>query len=263
MHHVKTRIEAETAWVTLYRPERLNAMDRQLMSDLTQALEAVAEHDDVRVVVLSGAGRVFSVGGDLAAGAGGGVVSDDEDESVRRMRDFMRASELLFSMDKITIAQLHGACAGAAFALACACDLRIASESTVFMTAFLTAGLPGDYGGTWLLPRIVGAGRARSMFLLPERLDANQALDWGLVHSVTHDDEGLESEVRATVSRLNASAPRALALMKRNLNDALRLPFGDLLDLEASRQIECAGTQDAEEAARAFVEKREPRFTGR
>lgn len=248
--------------VTLNRPERLNAMNRHLMVSLTRTLDQAAADESVRVVVVRGNGRAFSVGGDLSDGAGGGVTGGDLESAVREMREHMRAAQLLAEMPKITIAQINGACAGAALALACACDLRYASNDALFATAFLTAGLPGDYGGTWTLSRIVGPARAREMYLLPRRLTAADALGLGLVHEVVEPGQ-LPLRVNSVAATLLASAPLALAAMKRNLHDALACGFGELLDIEAERQIECARTDDAAEAARAFIEKRPPSFVGR
>lgn len=248
--------------VTMNRPDRLNAMNQELMGALTRAVERAAADDSVRVVVVSGNGRAFSVGGDLSEGAGGGVSAGELGPAAAQMRENMRAAQLLAEMPKISIAEIDGACAGAALALACACDLRYASGTALFTTAFLTAGLPGDYGGTWTLSRVVGPARAREMYLVPQRLMASEALSVGLVHAVI-EPEDLGQHVEAVAQQLLGSAPLALRAMKRNLNDALTLGFSELLDVEAIRQIECARTDDAAEAAQAFIEKRPPTFAGR
>lgn len=263
--HTKT-VTVETksdgvAHVTLNRPESRNAMNVELMEELTRTLETVAGDTSVRVVILTGAGKAFSVGGDLAEGAGGGV-SDGMESSVARMRNYMRASELLITMPQITIAQINGACAGAGLSLACACDLRYSTPDAVFSTAFLSAGLPGDYGGTWTLSRIVGTSRARELFMLPDRFTAERAAELGILHGIEPSDN-LAENVTEVANRLASSAPLALAGLKQNLNDALVLPLAELLDVEASRQMACADTDDAREAAQAFLEKRSPKFVGR
>jgi 2-(1,2-epoxy-1,2-dihydrophenyl)acetyl-CoA isomerase len=217
----------------------------------------------VRVVILTGAGRGFCAGGDLSAGEGGGVLSGKAIErDVGRLRQYMQSSRLLHEMPKPTIAAINGPCAGAGLSWACAVDLRYAAASAKFSTAFLTAGLSGDFGGTWTLPRIVGPAKARELYLLAERFDAREAERIGLVSRVVADDE-LMPYVRSVAERLRAAAPLALRAIKENLNDALEVGFAEMLDREPGRHVRCAHTRDATEAARAFVEKRPPKFEGR
>ena len=180
---------------------------------------------------------------------------------VHDLRRTMRISQLLAEMDKVTIAAINGACAGAGLAWACACDLRYASERAKFATAFRNVGLSGDYGGTWTLARVVGPAKARELYLLASRIDAREAERIGLVNKVLPDD-GLMAHVSGIAADLNAAAPIALAQIKKNLNDAPRLGFSELLDLEAARTMLCAATEDHREAVRAFLEKRKPSFTG-
>ena len=250
------------ATITLNRPERLNAMTAPLLTEALEALETAASDDEVRVVVLTGAGRGFCAGGDLSAGAGGGVVGGGPVEAdVASLRRFMRSSQLLHGMPKVTIAAINGACAGAGLSWACAADLRYAAASAKFSTAFLTAGLSGDFGGTWTLPRLVGAAKARELYLLADRFDAAEAERIGLVAKALPDDE-LVGFVRSTAERLASAAPVALRGIKANLNDASEVGFAELLDREAARHVRSGRTSDAREAARAFVEKRPPTFTG-
>ena len=173
----------------------------------------------------------------------------------------MRTAELLHEMPKPTIAAINGACAGAGLSLACACDLRYASASAVFNTAFLNVGLSGDFGGTWTLTRIVGTARARAAYLLAERFDADEAHRIGLVSEVLGDEE-LGDHVRGVAERLATQPQQALRSMKANLNDALELSFGEALDPEAIRHIGSGRTDDAREATAAFLEKRAPVFRG-
>jgi 2-(1,2-epoxy-1,2-dihydrophenyl)acetyl-CoA isomerase len=251
------------ATITLNRPERLNSMNFELLEAALAAFERAACDDAARVVVLTGAGRGFCAGGDLSAGAGGGVASGGALETdVGRLRRYMRSSQLLRHMPKVTIAAINGACAGAGLAWACAADLRFAAASAVFNTAFLTAGLSGDFGGTWTLPRIVGPAKARELYFLPERLSAAEAERIGLV-SKTVPDADLAAHVRSVAQRLLASAPLALAAIKENFNDSATLDFAAALDREAERHTRCGHTADAREAAKAFIEKRPPKFVGR
>ncbi|MBW3620254.1 MAG: enoyl-CoA hydratase/isomerase family protein [Actinobacteria bacterium] len=254
--------EGRVATLTLHRPERRNAIDRSLAEALLAALERLADDDDVSVIVLRGAGGAFSVGGDLAAGAGGGVDTGDPDEIVAGLRAVMRTSELLREVPQVTVAAIDGACAGAGLSWACACDLRYASERARFATAFVDAGVSGDFGGTWTLPHIVGPARARELYLLSDRFGADTALGIGLVTAVL-PAEGFDAGITDVASRLAAKAPLALRAVKANLNDADRLPFAEALDREAERHVRCAFTADAAEAAAAFLAKRTPRFEGR
>jgi len=257
---------AGIATVTLNRPERLNTMGDDLLDRALEALERAACDASLRVVVLTGAGRGFCAGGDLDAmsrGQGGGAKRElSHAENVGRLRRFMRTSQLLMEMDKVTIAAINGACAGAGLAWACACDLRFAAQSAKFNVAFRNAGLSGDFGGTWTLPRVVGPSKARELYLLSPRFDAAEAERIGLVSKVVPDAQFRE-HVAAAARDLADAAPLALARMKQNLNDGLRLSFAELLDREAERHISGTETQDHLEAARAFLEKRTPRFQGR
>ena len=147
------------------------------------ALEQAAEDDAVRAVILTGTGRAFCAGGDLRGMAAGGNGNRPKttEGSIARLRGAMRTSQLMHGMGKVTFAAINGACAGAGLAWACACDIRYAADNAVFNTAFMTAGLSGDFGGTWSLSRIVGPAKARELYLLAEKFDATEAARIGLV----------------------------------------------------------------------------------
>jgi 2-(1,2-epoxy-1,2-dihydrophenyl)acetyl-CoA isomerase len=258
---VQYQQEGAVATVTLNRPDRLNAMTADLLEATLSTLEALAANDAIRALILTGAGRAFCVGGDLAAGLEGINGPPPLTSQTGRLRRFMRTSELLRTMPKVTIAAINGACAGAGLAWACACDLRYASTSAVFNTAFLTAAVSGDFGGTWTLPRIVGGAKARELYLLPGRFDANEALRIGLVSEVMPESE-LLPHARNVGCRIAGFAPLALRRVKENLNDGERLTFQDHLEAEAARHAFCCTTDDAVEAAEAFTQKRTPVFKG-
>jgi 2-(1,2-epoxy-1,2-dihydrophenyl)acetyl-CoA isomerase len=255
------------ATITLNRPERLNTMGDDLPERALEAFERAASDDAVRVVVLTGAGRGFCAGGDLeamskrqgGAASGGGATFQSQ---VAWLRRNMRSSQLLHEMPKVTIAAINGACAGAGLSWACACDLRYAAAGAKFNVAFRNAGLSGDFGGTWTLPRIVGPAKARELYLLSPRFDATEAERIGFVSKVFPDTE-LMTRVREITDDLAAAAPIALANMKRNLNDSLRLSFSEALDREAERHVAGTRTADHLEAATAFLQKRKPVFTGK
>ena len=251
------------ATVTLNRPENMNTMNSELLAAVVDVFERVASDDTIRAVIFTGNGRAFCAGGDLGGGAGGGVFDERPvQQQVEALRRSMRTSQLLHEMPKVTIAAINGACAGAGLSWACACDLRYAAESAKFNTAFLSAGVSGDFGGTWTLPRIVGPSKARELYMLSERFTAADAERFGLVARVLPDGE-LVPTVRQVAEKLSRSAPLALQRIKANFNDSERFSFSEALDLEADRHTRCALTEDATEAASAFMEKREPVFKGR
>lgn len=253
-------LDGGIATVTLNRPERLNAMNHDLLEATLEALETAAADDAVRVVVLTGAGRGFCAGGDLTSRDTLGPPPGDR--QIRVLRTFERASQLLHEMPKVTIAAVNGPCAGAGLSLACAADLRYAAASAPFVTAFRNAGLSGDFGGTWSLPRVVGSAKARELYLLSDRITAEEAERIGLV-SKTLPDEELMPYVRSIAERLLSAAPIVLGRIKANLNDAEDVSFAEALDREAERHVRTGASEDSREARTAFVEKRAPVFTGR
>ena len=262
-----TRLDVEdgVAVLTLDRPERLNAITSEMAEELRAHLEAVVADERVGALVLTGAGRGFCAGGDVQGlsepradeGASDGGAAGDA-----KMRQHLHIVELLHEMPKVTVAAVNGPAAGAGMAWACACDIRVAAESAVFLTAFLGVAQTGDYGLTWTLPRLVGMGRARELFLLNRRVGADEALRIGLVSEVVPEGE-LLVRAQAIAASVGSSAPLTLAALKANLADGERLPFAALLDQETERFGVNRRTDDAREAARAFVEKRTPQFRGR
>lgn len=246
------------AWIRFERPERLNALNGQMLGELLDAVEEVAADETVRVLVLHGSGRGFSAGGDLTEGAGAGVLDGYPQEGrAARLRELMRTSELIRRMPAITIAAVHGPCAGAGLSIAAAADLRFAQRGASFSTAFLNAGLSGDYGGTWLLSRLLGGARARELYLRPTPISAERAAEIGLVSEVVDDVVGAVEEV---VRELSAAPATALALMKQNLVDADDGSFELVLDREVHRHMISLAHPDALEASRAFIQKRRPVF---
>jgi 2-(1,2-epoxy-1,2-dihydrophenyl)acetyl-CoA isomerase len=256
------------AIITLNRPDRLNAMGEDMVVRVLEHLETIAHDDLVRAVVLTGTGRGFCAGGDLGVltergkALAEGRDKQDRETKMALLRRSMRSSELLHSLDKVTIAAINGACAGAGLAWACACDVRYAAHSAKFNVAFRNAGLSGDFGGTWTLPRIVGPAKARELYLLSPRFDATEAARIGLVSKVLPDGE-LMDHVLQVARDVAAAPPVALKLMKRNLNDSDRHTFSEQLDHEAERHIIATETEDHLEATSAYLEKRTPAFKGR
>jgi 2-(1,2-epoxy-1,2-dihydrophenyl)acetyl-CoA isomerase len=251
------------AMLTLNRPDRLNAMSRPMLDALLEALPRLAEDPAVGVVVLTGAGRGFCAGGDVKAMAEGNELGGQTmEEKAQALRGRMETSRWLHEMPKPTIAMMRGPAAGAGLSLAMACDLRVASDTARLGTAFARVGYSGDFGGSYYLTQLVGTAKARELYFTADLLDAAQALALGLVNRVVPDAR-LEEETMALASRL-ARGPRvALRYMKRNMNAAESASLKEMLDLEAWHHTRTGMTEDHREAARAFVEKREPQFKGR
>ena len=251
------------AVLTLNRPERLNAMSRPMLDALLEALPRLAEDAAVGVIVLTGAGRGFCAGGDVRAMAEGNELGGQTmEEKAQALRARMEASRWLHELPKPTIAMMRGPAAGAGLSLAMACDMRIASDTARLGTAFARVGYSGDFGGSYYLTQLVGTAKARELYFTADLLDAQQALALGLVNRVVPDAR-LEEETMTLASRL-ARGPRvAYRYMKRNMNAAESASLKDLLDLEAWHHTRTGMTEDHREAARAFVEKREPQFKGR
>ena len=258
-------VDGGVAVLTMHRPERRNALSPAMLQALGKTLEACESDPDVAVVVLTGAGGAFCAGGDVKGmaerNADGPV--PDIDTRIHAQRLSQRATAgRLHKMPKPTLAALPGAAAGAGLALALACDLRIAAETAVMTTAFARVGFSGDYGGTFFLTQLVGTAKAREMYFLSERIDMKEALHLGLVNWVVPADQ-LEKKAMEIARRLAAGPRVAYRYMKENLNRAAAGAWDECLDLEATHHIHTGLTEDHREAARAFVEKREPVFKGR
>jgi 2-(1,2-epoxy-1,2-dihydrophenyl)acetyl-CoA isomerase len=256
-------VEDGVAVLTMNRPDRLNALSETMLDAMLEALARLAADPQVGVVVLTGAGRGFCAGGDVKAMAEGREMAGDTlEERAQGLRAKMETSRWLHEMPKPTVAMVRGAAAGAGLSLALACDLRVASESARFGTAFARVGYSGDFGGSYYLTQLVGTAKARELYYTAELIDAGQALGLGLVNRVVPDAR-LEEETLALAGRI-ARGPRvAYRYMKRNLNAAENGTLKELLDLEAWHHTRTGQTDDHREATKAFVEKREPTFRGR
>jgi 2-(1,2-epoxy-1,2-dihydrophenyl)acetyl-CoA isomerase len=262
-------VEDGVATLVMNRPDRRNALSSAMLSALGKALSDFEADPEVAVIVLTGAGGAFCAGGDvkgMAEGTGGGSTARsgaDIDSRIHSQRLSQRATAgKLHSIPKPTIASLPGAAAGAGLSLALACDLRIAAENAVMTTAFARVGFSGDYGGTYFLTQLVGSAKARELYFLSDRIDTKEALRLGLVNWVVPADR-LAAETATLAHRL-ARGPRvAYRYMKENLNRAVAGEAEECLDLEATHHVHTGLTEDHREAAKAFVEKREPAFKGR
>ncbi len=254
------------AVITMNRPARRNALSPDMLAALGSVLAQLETDDAVGCIVLTGAGGAFCAGGDVKSMSerpAGSPASAALDAQIHRQRLNQRAtSGRLWSMPKPTIAAIGGPAAGAGLSLALACDLRYAVPGAVLTTAFARVGLAGDYGGTWFLTRLVGSGKARELYYFSDRLSAADAERLGIVNAVFPDAD-FKQEVMARARRLAAGPSVAYRYMKENLNRAVAGEPGDCMDIEATHHIRTSLTDDHREAARAFAEKREPRFQRR
>jgi 2-(1,2-epoxy-1,2-dihydrophenyl)acetyl-CoA isomerase len=263
--HLLTERRAGVLSLTLNQPDKLNALSDQMIAGLLDELGRAAHDAEVRCVVVTGAGRGFCSGGDVSRmserneGEGPGVTVEQRMASLRRAEE---VSLLLHELPKPTIAALNGAAAGAGLGVALACDLRIAADSARLVTAFARVGFSGDFGGTWLMTRLVGPARAKEFYFLADPIDANQALALGLVNRVV-PAASLMAETAALAQRLASGPAIAYGYMKANINAALTTDLRTLLDREAVGQTLTGRTEDHREAVKAFLEKRQPTFKGR
>jgi 2-(1,2-epoxy-1,2-dihydrophenyl)acetyl-CoA isomerase len=245
--------------LTLNRPEVLNAFNGQMAEDVLAALKQAERDSAVRCVVLTGAGRGFCAGQDLAA-----LRDRPETVSFREhlLRTFNPIVSRLRAIEKPVIGQINGAAAGAGFGLALACDLRYAAESAKFRFAFSGIGLAPDSGTSFFLPRLIGYPRAFELAATNMPVGAKSALELGLVNSL-FPDEQLADEVRAIATRLAQAPTKAIGLAKRAMNKAFELSLDQALDYEAHLQEIAGQTADHREGVAAFLEKRPAKFEGR
>lgn len=254
---LRVEVDLRVATLTLDRPAALNALTVPVKVALREALESIAGDAAVRAVILTGAGRAFCAGQDLAERELPDAAPLDV-EVRERYNPIIRA---LRSMGQPVIAAVNGVAAGAGASLAFACDLRIAAEEARFMLAFGRIGLVPDSGATWFLPRLVGAAKAAELALVGEAIDAAEALRLGLVSKVVPGDQ-LMAETRALAGRLAEGAPLAQSLTKGALERSSTIDLDVALEDEARLQGIAGASADHAEGLAAFREKRSPRFTG-
>jgi enoyl-CoA hydratase/carnithine racemase len=246
--------------LTIDRPQRKNAITGDMWVGLGEIFDDIARRRDDRVFVVTGAGDAFCSGADLSAAAGGEAPSG-AGTSMASMRTVGRAALRLHELPIPTIAAVNGVAAGAGCNLALGCDLIIASDRARFTEIFAKRGLALDFGGSWLLPRLIGLHRAKELAFLADIIDAQEAERIGLVNRVV-PHERLAEEVAALAGRLINLPPLQLAVIKRQLNDGLTRSMAEAIEFEDVAQSLMFSSRDTAEAVLAFVEKREPRFTG-
>lgn len=242
--------------VTMSRPHRKNALDPVMAGELLATFGAVALDPGVRVVVLTGAGDAFCSGADL------GALTADGQSGLGHMHEIHRVAQALHDIPQPTVARINGVAAGAGLNLALGCDLTLMSSEARFSEIFARRGLSTDFGGAWLLPRLVGLHRAKELALLADVLPADEAERLGLVNRVVPPEE-LDALVDDWTARLAAGPPIALTQTKRMMNRAVESSWEAMLDAESTAQALNFSTKDTAEAMRAFFEKRDPTFHNR
>jgi 2-(1,2-epoxy-1,2-dihydrophenyl)acetyl-CoA isomerase len=255
---IETATRDGVATITLNRPEKLNAFTGSMREDLLEALRACETDASVRVVVITGAGRAFCAGGDVEYMSG--LQKNNDVTSFRKLLDAGRDVILqIASMSKPVIASINGVAAGAGCNLALVCDYRIASGTAKLSESFVKIGLHPDWGGTWLLPRLVGRSRAAEILMTGRMVEAAEALSIGMIDRIAVD---LAEETGKLAATIAAAPPVAVAGIKRALAAADRNDLRTQIELESEHQLRCFQSKDAAEGMAAFFEKRAARFTG-
>jgi enoyl-CoA hydratase/carnithine racemase len=247
------------ATVTLNRPEKKNAMSWVMFEEIGESFEQAARDDDIRCVVVTGSGDAFSSGADLTDPAN---MVGSPFELKDRMHRIHRIARSVIACPKPTISRVTGIAAGAGCNLALACDFIIASRDAGFAELFVKRGLVVDFGGTWVLTRLLPLHKAKELALLGETVTADQAFEVGMVTRLCEPSE-IDATVKDFASRLCALPPRTVAMIKENLNRASESSLDQVLDAESASQALSFASDDTREAVMAWIEKREPRFTGR
>lgn len=258
-------VDGAVGVLAFHRPERRNALSEEMYDGFRRGLADLTADPEVRVVLVTGRGGAFCAGGDVKGmneRNASGEAPSIETSVDRLRRNQLSVSAAIHELPKPVIAALPGPAAGAGLSIALAADLRLASERAVLVTAFSSVGASGDFGGSWFLTRLVGPAKARELYFLSERLTADEALELGIVNQVLPED-GFDRAALDVAHRLAGRPPIALRHMKENLNRALVADLRTCLDAEAAAMVRTMATADHREAAAAFVEKRDPRFTGR
>jgi 2-(1,2-epoxy-1,2-dihydrophenyl)acetyl-CoA isomerase len=253
------------ATLTFNQPDKLNALSGDMVTQSIAALERFTTDPEVGCIVVTGAGRGFCAGGDVKGMKEANLSKESPqsfEQRVDRQRASHRLSGLLYSSPKVTIAAINGAAAGAGLGIALACDLRLAADTAKMTTAFAKVGFGGDFGITWPLTRLLGEAKAKELLLLSEVLPAARALELGLVNRVIPHAQ-LMAQVRELATRIAAGPQVSYRYMKENVRLAATQDYQTMLEREAWTHLRCGDTEDHREGVRAFVEKRQPKFTGR
>jgi len=252
-------VDDHVAHITLNRPDAANSINEEMGKDLMHAALHCGEDPEIRAVLISGAGKIFSGGGDLKAFSAKG---DQLPYHIKEITTYLHAAMSRFTrMDAPVVAAVHGAVAGAGMSMAIACDIVVAAETTRFMVAYTRAGLVPDGSSTYFLPRIVGLKRALELTLTNRMFSAQEALQWGLVTRVVPDNELLK-QAKALAIQLASGPTRAYGLSKRLLHSGWTETLETQMENESQAIANSARTRDAREGITAFLEKRPPKYKG-
>ena len=254
-------VEAGIARLTLNRPDKLNSFTEDMHAELRVALDSIQNDSSIRVLVLTGAGRAFSAGQDLADRAMQMVDGKMPDIGNVVERNYKQLVLRLSNLRVPTIAAVNGIAAGAGASVALACDLVVAAKSASFLQAFSKIGLIPDTGGTWFLPQRVGMARAMGLALLAEKLPATKAAEWGLIWECVEDD-AFPARIDALAQQLSTAPPRARVRTRQAMHAAPGHTLEQQLSFEGGMMRELGWSPDYAEGVKAFMEKRAPRFTG-
>ena len=246
------------ATLTLNRPDKLNAFNREMSGELVVALAALAKDDSVRAILLTGSGRAFCAGQDLAEAIPQGDANPDLGAIVRAV--YTPVIRAIRTIEKPVVAAVNGIAAGAGAQLALLCDIVVASSAASFVWSFTKIGVIPDTGGTFLLPRMLGLQRAAALTMLHDKVSAEQACDWGLVYKVGDPVLDIGREIAQRLAQLPT---RALGLTKRGFNESLGLDLERAMAFEEDLQRQAGWSGDYKEGVRAFLEKRQPVYTGK
>ena len=262
-HILFTEIDG-VATLTINRPERMNALHVGVIAEMIDAVDRVRDDGTARVLVMTGTGRAFCSGADLAGGGagGGGRSSGPVDAGKVLETHFNPLLERLFALPVPFVTAVNGAAAGAGCSYALAGDIVVAGKSAYFLQAFVNIGLVPDVGSTWMLPRLAGKARAQAMMMLGERIPAQTAADWGMIYQVV-DDADLMDTVNAIAARLAKGPTRALALIRHGLRHSLDMTLTEALMVERRNQLTAGRSADFGEGVMAFLQKRPAVFTGK
>ncbi len=258
---IRYEVDAGIARLTLNRPDKLNSFTGEMHAELRTALDRVQDDPTVRVLVMTGAGRAFCAGQDLADPAMQTVNGRLPDIGEIVERNYKPLIMRLQALRVPTLAAVNGIAAGAGASLALACDLVLATRSASFLQAFSKIGLIPDTGGTWFLPQRVGMARAMGLALLADKLPAAQAADWGLIWRCV-DDADFASEIDALARQLTAAPTKALVRTRQAMHAAPGHTLEQQLSFEGGFMRELGWSRDYAEGVQAFMEKRPPQFTG-
>ena len=258
---IELSVEDGVARLMLNRPDKLNSFNAQMHDEVREAISMVVKDDAIRCLLLGGNGRGFCAGQDLSDRnvAPGAEVPDLGESLEQRYNPLVRS---LASLEKPVVCAVNGVAAGAGANLALACDIVLAAESAKFIQSFCNIGLVPDSGGTWVLPRLVGRARALGLAMLGDRLSARQAEEWGLIWKCVADDE-LAAEAGKLAKYLATRPTRGLGLIKRAMLASSTHSLDQQLDLERDLQRLAGRSEDYREGVAAFMQKRDPEFTGR